>query len=68
MRASRLSPSPPQRERIVDFTLPYYTAGLGVAVSTGEPRWRAIFRTLFSFGFLQAVSILLGLAMCVGIS
>ena len=54
------------RERIVDFTLPYYTAGLGVAVSTGEPRWRAIFRTLFSFGFLQAVSILLGFAMCVG--
>jgi ABC-type amino acid transport substrate-binding protein len=55
-----------QRERAVDFTLPYYTAGLGVAVSTGEPRWRAIFRTLFSLGFLQAVSILLGLAMCVG--
>ena len=55
-----------QRERAVDFTLPYYTAGLGVAVSIGEPRWRAIFRTLFSLGFLQAVSILLGLAMCVG--
>lgn len=54
------------RERMVDFSLPYYTAGLGVAVSTGEPRWRAIFQTLFSFGFLQAVSILLGLAMCVG--
>jgi len=55
-----------QRERAVDFTLPYYTAGLGVAVPTGEPRWRAIFRTLFSLGFLQAVAILLGLAMCVG--
>jgi ABC-type amino acid transport substrate-binding protein len=55
-----------QRERAVDFTFPYYTAGLGVAVSIGEPRWRAIFRTLFSLGFLQAVSILLGLAMCVG--
>ena len=54
-RASPRSPSRPQRERTVDFTLPYYTAGLGVAVSTGEPRWRAIFRTLFSFGFLQAV-------------
>ena len=55
-----------QRERAVDFTLPYYTAGLGVAVPTGEPRWRAIFRTLFSLGILQAVAILLGLAMCVG--
>jgi polar amino acid transport system substrate-binding protein len=54
------------RERMVDFSQAYYTAGLGVAVSTGEPRWLAIFRTLFSFGFLQAVVILLGLAMGVG--
>jgi polar amino acid transport system substrate-binding protein len=54
------------RERIVEFTQPYYTAGLGVAVSMAEPRWLAIFRTLLSFGFLQAVSILLGLALCVG--
>ena len=55
-----------ERNRIVDFTQPYYTAGLGIAVARGEPRWLAIFRTLFSFGFLQAVSILLGLAMGVG--
>lgn len=54
------------RDRIVDFTQPYFTAGLGVAVLTGEPRWLAIYRTLFSFGFFQAVAILLGLAMCVG--
>jgi ABC-type amino acid transport substrate-binding protein len=54
------------RDRIVDFTQPYFTAGLGVAVSTGEPRWLAIYRTIFSFGFFQAVTILLGLAMCVG--
>jgi polar amino acid transport system substrate-binding protein len=54
------------RERLVSFTQPYFTAGLGVAASTGEPRWLAIYRTLFSFGFFQAVSVLLGLAMCVG--
>jgi ABC-type amino acid transport substrate-binding protein len=54
------------RDRIVDFTQPYFTAGLGVAVLTGEPRWLAIYRTLFSFGFFQAVTILLGLAMGVG--
>lgn len=54
------------RERMVDFTQPYYTAGLGIAVTTAESRWLAIFRTLLSFGFFQAVSILLGLAMCVG--
>ncbi len=33
--------------------------GVGRAVPTGEPRWRAIFRTLFSLGFLQAVAMLL---------
>lgn len=54
------------RERMVDFSQSYYTAGLGIAVGLGEPKWLAIFRTLFSFGFLQAVVILLGLAMGVG--
>jgi polar amino acid transport system substrate-binding protein len=54
------------RQRIVDFSVPYYTAGLGVAIPTGEPRWLAIYRTLFSLGFLQAVVILLALAMGVG--
>jgi ABC-type amino acid transport substrate-binding protein len=54
------------RAKMVDFTLPYYTAGLGVAVSTGEARWLSIFRALLSFGFFQAVGVLLGLAMCVG--
>jgi polar amino acid transport system substrate-binding protein len=54
------------RQRIVDFSMPYYTAGLGVAIPTGEPRWLAIYRTLFSLGFLQAVVILLALAMGVG--
>jgi len=54
------------RQRIVDFSLPYFTAGLGVAISNGEPRWLAIYRTLFSVGFLQAVVILLALAMGVG--
>jgi polar amino acid transport system substrate-binding protein len=54
------------RQRMVDFSLPYFTAGLGVAISNGEPRWLAIYRTLFSVGFLQAVVILLALAMGVG--
>src|SRR5262245_65411609 len=54
------------RQRIVDFSVPYYTAGLGVAIQTGEPRWLAIYRTLFSIGFLQAVVILLALGLGVG--
>src|SRR5215468_5036751 len=39
------------RQRIVDFTQPFYSAGLGIAVSTGETRWRSISRALLSFGF-----------------
>jgi len=50
----------------VDFTQPFYTTGLGVAVSMNESRWRSIFRALVSFGFFQAVLALLGIALCVG--
>jgi polar amino acid transport system substrate-binding protein len=54
------------RERVVDFTHPFYATGLGVAVSMNEGRWMSIFRALISFGFLQAVLTLLGIALCVG--
>jgi polar amino acid transport system substrate-binding protein len=54
------------RERMVDFTHPFYSTGLGVAVSMTESRWMAIFRALYSFGFFQAVLVLLGIALCVG--
>jgi polar amino acid transport system substrate-binding protein len=54
------------RERAVDFTQPYYSTGLGVAVSMSESRWRSVSRALFSFGFFQAVLALLGIAMGVG--
>ena len=54
------------RDRIVDFTQPFYATGLGVAVPTGESRWVSITRTLMSFGFFQAVLVLLGIAILVG--
>lgn len=54
------------RERAVDFTQPFYSTGLGVAVSMTEGRWRSVSRALLSFGFLQAVLALLGIALCVG--
>jgi polar amino acid transport system substrate-binding protein len=54
------------RERVVDFTQPFYSTGLGVAVSTSETGWMSISRALFSFGFFQAVLTLLGIAMGVG--
>jgi ABC-type amino acid transport substrate-binding protein len=54
------------RQRVVDFTQPFYSTGLGVAVFTNENEWTAIARTLFSFRFFQAVLALLGIAVCVG--
>ena len=55
------------RDRIVDFTQPFYSTGLGIAVPLGESRWRSVSRALLSFGFLQAVLALVGIAILVGI-
>ncbi len=55
------------RERIVDFTEPFYVTGLGIAVPTGgEASWLPVIRTMASFGFAQAVTALIGLAIAVG--
>jgi polar amino acid transport system substrate-binding protein len=56
-----------ERERLVDFSQPFYGTGLGIAVSTKPPSvWREIARTMTSFGFLQAVGALVGVALLVG--
>lgn len=55
------------RARLLDFTQPFYTAGLGIAVPAGnDPSWRPIIRTLTSFGFMQAVLALVGFAVATG--
>jgi polar amino acid transport system substrate-binding protein len=54
------------RERVVDFTQPFYSTGLGVAVPADENAWTSVLRTILSFGFFQAVLALLFLAVCVG--
>jgi ABC-type amino acid transport substrate-binding protein len=54
------------RERVVDFTQPYYSTGLGIAVPENENEWVSVLRTVLSFGFFQAVLVLLGIAMVVG--
>ena len=55
------------RQRLVDFTQPFYATGLGIAVSTGGgSMWEAVWRAFFSFGFLQAVMVLILAAFCVG--
>jgi polar amino acid transport system substrate-binding protein len=54
------------RDRIVDFSQPFYSTGLGIAVSIEESRWMSVSRALLSFGFLQAVLALVGIAILVG--
>ncbi len=54
------------RRRLVDFSQPFYTTGLGVAVPLTESGWTSVSRALFSFGFFQAVAVLLAVALCVG--
>jgi ABC-type amino acid transport substrate-binding protein len=56
-----------KRERVVDFTQPFYSTGLGVAVPVNQSRWRSILGVLTSFGFFQAVLSLIGISMCVGL-
>jgi ABC-type amino acid transport substrate-binding protein len=56
------------RENLVDFTTPFYATGLGIAVrSGGLLSWTPVLRALTSFGFLQAVLALFGLALAVGV-
>ena len=56
------------RERVVDFTEPFYATGLGIAVREGgEASWLPVIRTMTSFGFAQAVLALVGLALATGL-
>jgi polar amino acid transport system substrate-binding protein len=56
------------RARLLDFTQPFYGSGLGIAVPAGgEPSWLPLLRTLTSFGFVQAILALVGLALAAGL-
>jgi ABC-type amino acid transport substrate-binding protein len=61
------------RHRLVDFTQPFYSAGLGIAVAKdADITWLPLIGNVFSRGFLGAVVVLfvvsLGLALCCGSS
>jgi ABC-type amino acid transport substrate-binding protein len=57
----------PEREQLIDFTVPYFHTGTGVAVTTDHlANWMPVIRSIASFGFLQAALALLGLAFLAG--
>ena len=56
-----------QRAQQVDFSTPYFNAGTGVAVPMERfASWIPVIRSLTSYGFLQALTVLLGLAVFCG--
>ena len=55
------------REKIIDFSQPYYTSGLGIAVPAKSGNvWASLQRVFLSFGFFQAIFALVSLAIVVG--
>jgi ABC-type amino acid transport substrate-binding protein len=54
------------RERIMEFTQPFYATGLGIAAPISENKWMSISRAFMSFGFFQAVLTLVGIAVGIG--
>ena len=56
-----------ERERTVDFTQPFFTTGLGIAVpQRRELEWLPIIRSILSLRFAEAMAILIGSAVVVG--
>lgn len=57
----------PAREQVLDFTVPYFHTGTGVAVQTDHlASWMPVIRSIASYGFAQAALALLGLAFLAG--
>jgi ABC-type amino acid transport substrate-binding protein len=54
------------RQRLVDFTQPFYATGLGIAVPVSESKLLTVSRILFSGDFLRTVLLLIGIALGVG--
>src|SRR6516225_7065665 len=56
------------RHRVVDFTQPFYSSGLGIAVASDAGiSWWAIIRNVFSLGFFRAAAVLFAISLSVGV-
>ena len=57
------------RLRLVDFTQPFYSTGLGIAVAGNAGiTWWPIVGNVFSFGFLRAIAVLFAISLAVGVA
>ncbi|MGQ4277460.1 transporter substrate-binding domain-containing protein [Pseudidiomarina sp. E22-M8] len=55
------------RERRIDFTLPFYNAGLAIAVpAAAEPGWWTLTKRFFSLDFLTVVLVLIVILLVAG--
>ncbi len=58
----------PEREKLFDFTHPFYTTGLSIAVSSqGKKNWQKALERVFSPRFLRAVGGLALLLLAIGV-
>jgi len=56
------------RHKLVDFTQPFYSTGLGIAVVRNSGiTWWPIIRNVSSLGFLRAVAVLFAVSLTVGV-
>jgi polar amino acid transport system substrate-binding protein len=56
------------RHKAVDFTQPFYSSGLGIAVRTDAGvSWWPVVGSVFSVGFLRAVLVLFAASLAVGV-
>ena len=56
------------RQRIIDFTQPFYSSGLGIAVATDAGiSWWPIIRNVFSVGFFRAAAVLVAASLSIGV-
>jgi polar amino acid transport system substrate-binding protein len=56
------------RLRLVDFTQPFYSTGLGIAVAGNAGiTWWPIVGNVFTLGFLRAIAVLFAVSLAVGV-
>jgi len=56
-----------EREKVIDFSHPYYTTGYGIATARDTSNWWSIFSQLFSIAFLKVIGLLTLLLTLVGL-